>query len=233
MINATFHPIFLFAPYSHRKFNGHNTAPSNCSSLVSAQAAFISAVCDGRWPVLAQQHTTVTQERSTLQNTMSDLSPRVKALSIIPHFTGALSVVGSVSIAYRVLSDSKRRTKTYQRILLATSLCDAISSFCYFLSTWPIPQGVNDGWNDPYYFQAFGNEATCTAQGVGIQFGVVTAFYSVALSLHYLLVVRYRFTDEYIKNKIEPLMLGIPFVLALALTIPGIFLKMYNNSNLW
>lgn len=158
------------------------------------------------------------------------LSSRV-AIAIVPKIPGVLSMVGSLWIAWKVLADHQKRRKTYHRLVLLMSLCDFVSSFSYFLSTWPIRQGVNEGWKSPYHFQAVGNAATCAAQGFGIQFGVTTAFFNIMLALHYLRVIKYNYTEADIQQK-EPYMWGVALALGLGLSVPGLFLQMYNNSNL-
>lgn len=163
-------------------------------------------------------------------------SSREVALAIIPHFTGSLSLLGSGIIAGRVLLSRQKRQKTYHRLLCALSLCDLVSSFCYFLSTWPIPAMVPDaelGWKGTDRFAAVGNTASCTAQGFGIQFGVTSAFYNVMLSIHYILTIRYNFTENRLKTKVEPYMLSIPLIVGTALAVAGIFVDVYSDANLW
>ncbi|CAB9523100.1 expressed unknown protein [Seminavis robusta] len=160
------------------------------------------------------------------------LTSREVAIAIVPKITGGLSIAGSGWISCQILADPKKRHKTYHRLVLLMSLCDLVSSFSYFLSTWPIPQGVNQGWKSPYHFHAVGNAATCTAQGFGIQLGVTTAFFNIMLALHYLLVIKYNYTESFLQKK-ERYMWAIALTLGLALSVPGLFLQMYGNTNLW
>lgn len=166
------------------------------------------------------------------------LTSQEVALAIIPHVTGGLSMMGSAFIAISVLRSANKRRKTYHRLLLAMSISDFVSSFFYFLSTWPIPQGPVGGWDkyggSPYHYAAVGTEASCTTQGWGIQFGTMTtATYNVMLAIHYLLVVRWNFGEYKLKKTVEPWMLSIPPIVGLGLSLPQIFLKYYNDTNLW
>jgi hypothetical protein len=164
------------------------------------------------------------------------LSAREAALAIVPHLTGDLSFTRSVIIASRVLWSQRKRQNTYHQLLCALSLMDLISSFSYFLSTWPIPadSAYKGVWGSSYNYAAVGNKATCTAQGFGIQLGVTaSAFYNVMLSVHYILTIRFNFSEHELKTRCQPCMLSIPLVLGLALSIPGLFLGIYNDSNLW
>mmetsp|Transcript_19370 Transcript_19370/g.28461 ORF Transcript_19370/g.28461 Transcript_19370/m.28461 type:complete len:210 (-) Transcript_19370:471-1100(-) len=142
---------------------------------------------------------------------MTHLSIRAKLLSIIPHFTAGLSLLIFGFIVFRIVRNREQRT--FHRVLLVMSTCDLISSFAYFTSTWASPQG--------------------TKQGIGIQFGVVTAFYNCSLCLQYLLVVRYKATPVQLRKKYDKCLLLIPFITAIVLTLPGIVFKMHANSNLW
>ena len=69
-----------------------------------------------------------------------------KILSIVPHITGSMSMIGALSIIYDILSDRKEKLKSpYYRILLAIGCVDTSSSFWIGLSTWPIPRGTANG----------------------------------------------------------------------------------------
>jgi hypothetical protein len=164
------------------------------------------------------------------------ISAREVALAIVPHLTGGLSFTGAAISVGRVLWSQRKRKKTYHQLLCALSLMDLVSSFSYFLSTWPIPadSAYKGVWGSPYNYAAVGNKATCTAQGFGIQLGVTaSAFYNVMLSVHYILTIRFNFSEHELKTRCQPCMLSIPLVLGLALSIPGLFLGIYNDSNLW
>ena len=90
-------------------------------------------------------------------NIMVFTEAQQKILSIIPHITGSMSMIGSLSIIYDILSDRKERLKSpYFRILLAIGCVDTSSSFWIGLSTWPIPRGTANGeelvLRTPYLF---------------------------------------------------------------------------------
>ena len=63
-----------------------------------------------------------------------------KLLSIIPHVTGSLSILGSAFIIYDVASDRKKWSSTYHRLLFAMGIYDFLSSFASSLSTIPMPE---------------------------------------------------------------------------------------------
>mmetsp|Transcript_30101 Transcript_30101/g.36773 ORF Transcript_30101/g.36773 Transcript_30101/m.36773 type:complete len:359 (+) Transcript_30101:72-1148(+) len=160
------------------------------------------------------------------------LTAREIALAIVPKISGSLSMLGSSMILKDILSDQEERSNTYRRLMSMISAFDLVSSFSYFLSTWPIPQGENKGWNSPYHYAAVGNATTCTAQGFGIQIGITTVLYNVMLSVYYVFMIR-RNTGEKAVQGLEPYLLGIPLIIGLSLAVTPYLMNLYNNSNLW
>mmetsp|Transcript_23316 Transcript_23316/g.49237 ORF Transcript_23316/g.49237 Transcript_23316/m.49237 type:complete len:342 (+) Transcript_23316:164-1189(+) len=151
-----------------------------------------------------------------------------QALSIIPHITGALSITGSLSILYDILSDRKRKLqRPYYRILLGMSIFDALTSFWVGLSTWPIPRGT------PGVYAAVGTTATCTAQGFFIQLMVMSPLYNLMLSIYYFLVGKHHLTDEEIATRYEKFMHVCALAVGFGFAILGLPLTLYNNANLW
>jgi len=61
---------------------------------------------------------------------------------------------------------------------------------------------------------------------------MTTATYNVVLAVHYLLTIRWNFSERRLK-KWEPLMLAMPPVVGLGVSLPQIPLDYYNNTNLW
>lgn len=152
---------------------------------------------------------------------------QAKALSIIPHVTGTMSVLGSGSILHDVLSDGGEKLKRpYHRILLGLSTADALSSLALALSTLPIPARTAG------VYRAIGTTSTCTAQGFFVQLYVLSCFYSVILSAYYLLLGKYRLSDEEIATY-EKWMHAAAIALGLGFALLGLPLTLYNSANLW
>mmetsp|Transcript_26122 Transcript_26122/g.52498 ORF Transcript_26122/g.52498 Transcript_26122/m.52498 type:complete len:493 (+) Transcript_26122:185-1663(+) len=149
-----------------------------------------------------------------------------KHLSIWPHFTGTLSMIGSGLIIHQVLRSPKNRNRVYHRLLLAMSICDFNTSFWYFLSTWPIPAGTSN------VFAPSGTQASCTAQGFFIQFGIATPLYNAALAFYYLLTIRYQWREKRMK-KAERYLLAVPLVWASGTSLAALGMTLFNNANLW
>jgi hypothetical protein len=122
-------------------------------------------------------------------------SPRAKTIAVTSKVTGGISMICSAYLVAYILSNRRRRSLTYQRLVVALCINDLITSFGYFLSTWPLPVGNNFGaMHDPD--DADGSNPLCTAQGVFLHWGLTTAITNVVLSAHYVLVVRYRFSER-------------------------------------
>lgn len=151
-----------------------------------------------------------------------------KHLSIWPHFTGALSMLGSGLIIYQILSCPKKRKLAYHRLLLAMSINDFITSFWYSLSTWPIPAGT------PNLYGPSGSQAFCAAQGFFVQLGIATPLFNAALAFHYLFTIRYRWKEQEKKMKrAQRYFIAVPLIWGLGTAFAGLGMKMYNNANLW
>ena len=100
----------------------------------------------------------------------------------------------------------------FNRIILAISICDVISSLSLSLASIPCP--VESG-----IWLAFGSTATCNVQGFFNYFTQVTPLYNSSLCIHFLLAIKYEVSDSRRKN-IDPFLLGIP-------AIWGIFSALY------
>lgn len=110
-----------------------------------------------------------------------------KWLAIAPKFkfTAALSIFGTFYVIQNVLRSKRKRRLVYHRILVCISSIDLVIGISMFLSTWPIPKGTVG------IYGALGTTATCTAQGFFLQFAIMAPLYNAALSLYYLLMIRY------------------------------------------
>ena len=65
----------------------------------------------------------------------------IKIITTVPHFTGALSVLGSGWIIQNVLRNAKRRNSVYHRLLLGASVADLLAASWLMLSSLPEPKG--------------------------------------------------------------------------------------------
>lgn len=163
--------------------------------------------------------------RSTMgRNFSPPFSERqLKAVAIAPKIAAFPSILGSLFIIQHVLLSKKRRGRVYHRILLLMSINDFIYSVKAFVSTWPIPEDTL------FVHGARGTTQTCTVTGFFGQGGSLTSIvYNGSLTLFFLLVVRYGWKEEYIKENVEPWLHAVPFAVGWSTAIAGLPLSLYN-----
>jgi hypothetical protein len=159
---------------------------------------------------------------------------REKILAIIPHITGTLSMLASLTIIYYLYRKIQRKQKlqSYHAIILIMSTIDVAASFAFALGTLPVPQGIAPKLARPYRYGASGSQETCIAQGITIQFGILVIILNVVLSMHYLLSIRWRWREPQLQNYTK-IALSVSFFVALSITVALYFMKGYNYNPLW
>lgn len=128
-------------------------------------------------------------------NTLSD--GQEIALSLMYIFSSLLSLIGSSTIVYKVLSN-RRNATTYDRLMLGLSTSDIIGSIGYSLYPFLGPKEKSPRvW-------AFGTDASCSAVGFLTQMGFSAALYNGFLSFYYLFTVRYGMNRMIFARRYEP-----------------------------
>lgn len=151
-----------------------------------------------------------------------------KALAIIPHITGGLSLFGSSSILYDIWSNRRLKLqRPYYRILLGMCVIDMITSISLGLSTWPVPR------DEVGVYGNVGNTQTCTAQGFFSQLILGSPLYNCMLATYYLLLGKFHFTEEQIAKRFERYMHFAALLPTVGIALAGLPLTLYNNANLW
>jgi hypothetical protein len=149
-----------------------------------------------------------------------------KQLAIISFVTGFLSMFGSAFIAFAVFYKGVRfkLSSTRDRLLLGMSCFDIISSFSLALGPIPSPStAMKTAW-------AFGNEATCTAQGFGIQLGFAVPLYISSLCIYYVMVlVRHQDPDS-INRIVELILHFVPLTFGFVTAIIGAASGIFNSD---
>lgn len=145
---------------------------------------------------------------------------QLKVLAVVPIVSSILSILGSSSILYVIISRRKiKLSKTYHRILLCMSIMDIVQSLAHAFSTAAIPSGTEG------VFGAIGNVGTCTAQGFFITLGYAVPLYNVALSFYYLVSVFDQRWTRGLEKFSHMISLGVPTCLAIA----GLIGNNFNN----
>jgi hypothetical protein len=152
-----------------------------------------------------------------------------KAIALVPKFTGFLSLLGSSWIFYEVITDKKKRQSMYHRLLLCMSISDWNSSFwTYVLSSWMLPSESYSA--NTTFFSASGTWATCNLQGFMFQLGIATPLYNAALSLYYVLLLKYNWTPKQMARQIEPYLHAGIISFSVATSIAPLFMTLYNPT---
>lgn len=156
-------------------------------------------------------------------------SPKQIALAVVPKVSSVLSIFGSTFILLECFYfDRKRLERVYNRLLCSMAVLDIMESVWNFASTWPIPKNSN-----PSVAFALGNNAICNTQGFFLQLGLTIPVLNACLSLYYLLVIRYSWSEARIRRVIEPWFYAVSISIGLGTSIAGIFLNLYHSSGLW
>mmetsp|Transcript_37692 Transcript_37692/g.91549 ORF Transcript_37692/g.91549 Transcript_37692/m.91549 type:complete len:605 (-) Transcript_37692:289-2103(-) len=158
---------------------------------------------------------------------MSMTNEEEVALAIVPKVSSVFSLLGSVWIIIEVATERTKRGVPYHRLLLAMSVYDVLESVWNFGSTWPIPKG------SPQVIWAIGNEATCTAQGFFLTLSSAVPLYNAMLSLYYVLVINYNYSDTKLRGFVEPAMHIFCFVWAFGTALYSALAGLINNADLW
>ena len=132
--------------------------------------------------------------------------------SWIPHFTGALSLLGSSAVIYMIISDrAEKLAKPNNRLMLMLCAFDVIQSAAVAMSTWPFPR------SDDIY-GSMGNMTTCKVQYFFAALGLTVPMYNASLCMLYLLTIKHRLHPRHFATKIEPFLhtasVLIPLILA-------------------
>jgi hypothetical protein len=119
-------------------------------------------------------------------------------ITLVPAFTGSLSILGSSCIIWMLLAENRKKLKSVKyRFLFALCLSDIINSLWFVFYSLPIPKGTPGVWG------AMGNYASCNAQGFFIQFGIIGSFYNGALALYFYMSLCHSMKDEQIAKRYE------------------------------
>jgi hypothetical protein len=120
------------------------------------------------------------------------------AITLVPAFTGSLSILGSSCIIWMLLQNNRKKLKSVKyRFLFALCFWDIYNSLLFVFWSLPIPKGTPGVWG------AMGNKASCDAQGAFIQFGILGSLYNGALALYYYKSLCFSMKDEQIAKRYE------------------------------
>jgi hypothetical protein len=181
----------------------------------------------------------ILANETVLSSTVPYSDHQQKSLLIIQFCSGCLSVIGSSLILYLVWkspnsSHTKRRhgrlqrgngTKLpFERIMIGLSISDLLHSLRCMTMDIPVPRDI------PGTQFAFGNQASCSAQGFFAQLSIIGLYYSTSLSIYFVLCINPNIDDNTIKQRYEPFLHAIPIMFSILSAFVGLFLGMNNPS---
>jgi len=146
-----------------------------------------------------------------------------KSLVIIPKITGLISILGSIAILRDLIKGPRaKRERMSSKVLIAMNISDLLStSILHVIGTWFVPKGTG--------FWSAGNEHTCDIQGWSdVLFYYYALVYNAALSIVFLLSVRYSWDEEDFR-KWSYFILCSPPLLVTLLFIPSLRYYKYMN----
>jgi len=150
---------------------------------------------------------------------MISFQEQMTIIKIAQSVTGALSVIGSLTVIYIILTGKNKLSSAYRRIVFGMSICDIVGSFAFSLSY--IPRA---------------GHAVCDAQGFFIHFGISsTPIYNLSLSIYYVLTVFFEKKEDWIRTRAEAFLHGMPILWSLGSAIYLVATKSINENgaNCW
>ena len=177
----------------------------------------------------------------------------IRTVYILPMITGPISLISSVYLICVMLhkagqqlpplplaSTEQRQRQTCcllgqlcrtlqalpprDRLLMGLCLMDMLGSFAFSFSTAPGPSDTV--WFYPY--PTYGTDATCTAQAFLVQLGLGAPIYNAAMGIFYILTIRFKVSDRFLKKFYIPAAHVLIWTSMLSLAVAGLFLEIFG-----
>jgi len=147
-----------------------------------------------------------------------------KSKVILPKITGVISILCSIAIIRDLLQGPRAKLKKMtSKLLIAMNISDLIcTSIMHVIGTWFAPKGTS--------FWSAGNEHTCDIQGWSLILSTSVLGYNAALSIVFLLMVRYSWDEEDFR-KWSFFILCSPVIFVTLIHIPLLRYYKYMNKN--
>ncbi|CAB9500980.1 expressed unknown protein [Seminavis robusta] len=199
----------------------------NATTFETTNWTNVYPVLDPAPEEFVEYNETFDDEATDTGSTGYTFTHRHVVMSVVPHITGLLSLVGSSFIVIDIYR--KRFRSVHDRLHFGLAVSDIIASLGMALSTWPVPRyQAQSTWG------ALGNIHSCEFQGFIIQLGLATPLYSAGLSIYYVLLVKFSFRPDS-KQMLcwEKICHCFATSLALVTAVISLAMKQYNNANVW
>jgi len=167
-----------------------------------------SAAREGQQDGNSERLLVLTYGEEKLENALNDERNHrtyVSTSKLGSNIARGLSSLSIVSLLILILLIYRSRvglSTMYHRIVLCMSIAYMLAAMAMGLTTLPMP-------TDMIYTQfetaVYGNQATCTAQGLVYTAGTRTAFlYFSSLSIYYLSSIRLKMSESQMRKRVEP-----------------------------
>lgn len=143
------------------------------------------------------------------------------AIAALSCFSSIISCFGSCTIVYLILKYRRYRTSIFQRLMLGLAMCDLVTSASFAIAVFSVPR-------DTGLPLAIGNKFTCHATAWLILQGFGSFYYSGALGLYFLLMIRFGKSETYTSRRLEPWVHMVPWLFPLATNIASSFTLSVN-----
>jgi hypothetical protein len=135
------------------------------------------------------------------------------SLDVVSVMSGSISFIGSTTIIIMILRSNLKLSTTYRRLIFLISIFDILSSIGHIMAPWGVIE----------------DETVCTIQGFLVTVGICgSTFYSLSMSIYFLLVIKYNLKDAFISRRVEPFLHTVPVLYSLT---NGIYLVATQNFN--
>ena len=162
-----------------------------------------------------------------LADTYAAYREKTKTWAIARMVSSSISLIASITLVWIIFRSHSGLSTPLNRLLLGLCIADIVSSFASALSTLMVPRDV-----DYMIWNAQGNIATCDAQGFLIGAGAgAGVMYNSSICLYALAIVKYKKSDEYIRQKIEPYIHGSAIVFPVAGCIIVLAMQIFNEAD--
>ena len=144
-----------------------------------------------------------------------------------PKLPGFISVLCSALVASLLIRDRKSRlNKVYGRLWLGLSVGNILVAIMAILSGTPAPKGT--------FYGAMGTKETCTVAAVFFHFAfVLTMIYNGSLATYYYISVHTKWSDDFVKRRVEPLLHLLAFCFPVLGIAFGLIYNMYGPHDIF
>jgi len=168
--------------------------------------AMVSAAREGQQDGNSERLLLTDEEK--LENALNDErnhSTYVSTSKLGSNIARVLSSLSIVSLLFLILLIYRSEiglSTIYHRIVFCMSVAYILAAMAMGLTTLPMP---TDMIYTQYETAVYGNQATCTAQGLVFAAGTRTAFlYFSSLSIYYLSSIRLKMSESQMRKRVEP-----------------------------